>query len=114
MEIALPLKDRLFAILTLEGTGALFGPLFLCGRVVHAARTGKMDGYLGAIAHPLKSPEYAMRKVNIPALFGCHNQTDPLPGFSPVAISMIDLASCWLGSLGRWEGYSSGQTIRPF
>jgi hypothetical protein len=52
IEVALPLMDRLFAILTLEGTGALFGPPFLRSRVVHAARTGKMDGYLCAVAHP--------------------------------------------------------------
>jgi hypothetical protein len=52
IEVAPPLMDRLSAILTLEDSPRLFGPLFLRSRVVHAARTGKMDGCLCAVAHP--------------------------------------------------------------
>jgi hypothetical protein len=52
IEVAAPLMDRLSAILTLEDSPRLFGPMFLRSRVVHAARTGKMDGCLCAVAHP--------------------------------------------------------------
>jgi hypothetical protein len=53
MEIAGPLMNGFSAIPAFEGSRRWLRPLFLRGRVVHAARTGKMDGYLGAIAHPL-------------------------------------------------------------
>jgi hypothetical protein len=49
--------DWLFAVLTFEDSRGLFGPLFLRGRVVHSARTGKVDGRLDAIAH---HPEYTL------------------------------------------------------
>jgi len=51
MEITFPLMDWIFAILAHENTERLFWSLFLRNRVVHATRTGKVDGCLGAIAH---------------------------------------------------------------
>jgi hypothetical protein len=77
MEIAGPLMNGFSAIPAFEASRRWLRPLFLCGRVLHAAWTRKMDGYLWCHC---SYREYAMRKVNIPALFGCHNQTDPLPG----------------------------------
>jgi hypothetical protein len=46
--------DGLSAILTLEASRRLFRPVFLRSRVLHAARTGKVNGYLGTVAHPAK------------------------------------------------------------